>query len=76
MWCRKDQFLRWQQAYDYSGRGSTEERKAKINEIFDISVPDFTAETMTDAQKETLDVLCQAVEDVLNSHNAVLVSEE
>ena len=73
MWQREDQLKRWQQAYDYSGRGSTLERKEKIGEIFEIPAPNFTTQHMTAAQRENLGILCRVVENVLKRHNASLL---
>ena len=73
MWQREDQLKRWQQAYDYSGRGSTLERKKKIGEIFEIPAPYFTTQNMTAAQRENLGILCRVVETVLKRHNASLL---
>ena len=54
MWHECGQMKRWQEAYNFGGRGSTYQRASKINEILELAAPqiDIFAYNMTDIQKE------------------------
>ena len=75
MWKREDQLRRWQEAYEYRGYGSTDERRKKIREIFEIPAPLFLENNNTAADAENLVVLCRVIRDVLKRHNASLLME-
>lgn len=74
MWEEPDQLQRWKDAYDYTGKGSTVKRAAKVNEILEFAAPqiDLFYYNMTDAQKAYISKIIDIVEGTLKQYRCKL----
>ena len=74
MWHECGQMKRWQEAYNFGGRGSTYQRASKINEILELAAPqiDNFAYNMTDIQKEYVMDIMGIVENVIDEYGCKL----
>ncbi len=76
LWTDKEQLARWNEAYNYRGRYSTNYRAVRISEIFDVGAPEIDkfAYNMTEIQKVYVKEIINMVEEVLKSHGSSLTT--